>query len=71
MSRGRRGTPDASRRLGRRWEGGGTARLVSRDGRGDSCAQRVFHVAGVGKGVTWWVAGHRFAWQAQGIVRGS
>ena len=31
--------------------------------------QRAFRVAGVGNGVTWYVAGHRFAWQAQGIVR--
>ena len=29
-----------------------------------SCGRR-------GKGVTWRFAGHRFVWQAQGIVRGS
>ena len=36
---------------------GGAARVVLGDGRGDLCAQRVFRVAGVGNGVTWWVAG--------------
>ena len=30
-------------------------------------AARAFRVAGVGNGVTCCVAGHRFAWQAQGI----
>ena len=34
-------------------------------------AARAFHVAGVGNGATGGLAGHRFAWQAQGIVRGS
>ena len=48
----------------------GAARVLSRDRRGDSCARRAFHVAGVGNGVTGCVAGHRFAWQAQGIVHG-
>ena len=49
---------------------GGAARVLSRDRRGDSCTRRAFRVAGVGNGVTCCVAGHRFAWQAQGIVRG-
>ena len=49
---------------------GGAARVLSRDRRGDSCTRRAFHVAGVGNGVTGCVAGHRFAWQAQGIVHG-
>ena len=31
-----------------------------------ACARRAFHAAGVGNGVTCCVAGHRFAWQAQG-----
>ena len=46
------------------------ARVLSRDRRGESCTRRAFRVAGVGNGVTCCVAGHRFAWQAQGIVRG-
>ena len=100
MSHGRRGTPDACRRLGGRWAVdspgkcgesciltllsvrfawqvwgmvaiGGAARVVSRDRRGDSCTRRAFSVAGGGKGVTFCVAGHRFAWQAQGLVCGS
>ena len=50
---------------------GGAARVVSRDRRGDSCTRRAFSVAGGGKGVTFCVAGHRFAWQAQGMVCGS
>ena len=50
---------------------GGAARMVSRDRRGDSCTQRAFRVACVGNGETYCVAGHRFALQAQGIVRGS
>ena len=50
---------------------GGAARVVSLDRHGDSCTQRAFRVAGVGNGVTCCVAGHRFAWQAQGIAHGS
>ena len=50
---------------------GGAARVVSLDRHGDSCTQRAFRVAGVGNGVTCCVAGHRFAWQGQGIARGS
>ena len=48
---------------------GGAARALSRDRRGDSCTRRAFHVAGVGDGATCCVAGHRFAWQSQGIAR--
>ena len=50
---------------------GGAARVLSRDRRGESCTRRAFRVAGVGNSVTCYVAGHRFAWQAQGILRGS
>ena len=50
---------------------GGVARVLSRDRGGDPCTRRAFRVAGVGNGVTCCVAGHRFAWQAQGIVRGT
>ena len=46
------------------------ARALSRDRRGDSCTRRAFRVAGVGNGATCCVAGHRFAWQAQGIAHG-
>ena len=46
----------------------GAVRVLSRDRRGESRARRAF---GVGNGVTCCVAGHRFAWQAQGIVRGT
>ena len=46
------------------------AHVLSRDRRGDSCTRRAFRVAGVGNGVTCCVAGHRFVWQAQGIVHG-
>ena len=65
MSRGRRGAPDACRRLGGRW----ALDLLGR--RGDSCILTllsVFRVAGVGNG------GHRmcrargFAWRVWGIV---
>ena len=48
---------------------GGAARVLSRGRRGDSCTQRAFRVASAGNGVTCCVAGHRFAWQVQGIAR--
>ena len=49
----------------------GAACGSSRGTRGDERVQRAFRVAGVGKGLTWRAGSHRFAWQAQGIVRGS
>ena len=54
------------------WEGAaGWIRVAGVGHRAFDVAQRAFRMAGVGKGVTWCVAGYRFAWQAQGIVRGS
>ena len=50
---------------------GKVATRDSRGRRGEACTQRAFRVAGVGNGATGGLAGHRFAWQAQGIVRGS
>ena len=49
----------------------GVANVDSRGRRGEACTQRAFRVAGVGNGATGGLAGHRFAWQAQGIVCGS
>ena len=81
VSRGGRGTPDARGRLGGRWAVDSLGRsgesciltllrVLSRDRRGESRTRRAFRVAGVGNGVTCCVAGHHFAWQAQGIVHG-
>ena len=50
---------------------GGVAKVDSRGRRGEARTQRASRVAGVGNGATGGLAGHRFAWQAQGIVRGS
>ena len=50
---------------------GGVAKVDSRGRRREACTQRAFRVTGVGNGATGGLAGHRFAWQAQGIVRGS
>ena len=50
---------------------GGVAKVDSRGRRGEARTQRAFRVAGVGNGASGGLAGHRFAWQAQGIVRGS
>ena len=50
---------------------GGVPNVVSRGRPGEARAQRAFRVTGVGNGATGGLAGHRFAWQAQGIVRGS
>ena len=47
---------------------GGVAKVDSRGRRGEVCTQRAFRVAGVGNGASGGLAGHRFAWQAQGIV---
>ena len=50
---------------------GGVANVDSRGRRGEACTQRAFRVADVGNGAIDGLAGHRFAWQAQGIVRAS
>ena len=50
---------------------GGVAKVDSRGRRGEARTQRAFRVAGVGNGASGGLAEHSFAWQAQGIVRGS
>ena len=50
---------------------GGVAKVDSRGRHGEARTQRAFRVAGVGNGASGGLAGHRFAWQAQGIVRRS
>ena len=57
-------------RCGARWPPDMSRRWI-RGRRGKACTQRAFRVAGVGNGATGGLAGHRFARQAQGIVRGS
>ena len=49
---------------------GAAVRALSRDRQADPCTRRAFRVAGVGN-VTCCVAGHGFAWQAEGIVHGT
>ena len=49
---------------------GGVAKVDSLGQRGEARTQRAFRVAGVGNGASGGLAGHRFAWQAQRIVRG-
>ena len=50
---------------------GGVANVDSHGRRREACTQRGFRVAGAGNGAIDGLAGHRFAWQAQGIVRPS